>query len=571
MFLKRLSSVNIGILSRRQIHSTGSCYKNKRILKNLGISLQKGDISDDKLDDQRHHEHHDKQEEEMNKVNEIHKRVQEFYDSISMMTVDDLMIQQNLDQGKQFKSFPSEHYLDRKKIINSLPNEIDIFNTPLSQIERIYKELSKLDHDKSVHLKYYKRYLNNYFDPIIQLLQEFNGINEKFKLLRRNEIDNLSLNPNSYLYQENLFNLPYNVIGFDKSISGFPLRLGKHKVDDQSYPQEFIQDLQMFKKKIKVNKKDLDFFENNENTTNINPHHLMTPSEIMSLSDPSSGGDPKTNPAFNKIINLIYNELEVPKNFIIIKNINNFVQVNFNFLNKFNSIVETEINSLKNSLQKEIELILNENDKSNNLILFSPQLFKTNQFKLCDFMTDEENKNDTTKRATGSTTNSTPKPKPPGGNGNYLIINYNIKEFNMIPYNCLVSNYIKSDSQLYKQLFKIFLINLRDQLETLIRLKYFNNKSVFINNIHFKISNIIKYKLLKLFKSINLFSNKVDTSISFKPFDDKNFKRVYNYKSMTKLHRLDSTKRTSLRYKSKSRRTAYNFRLYDLQEISKDL
>ena len=245
--------------------------------------------------------------------------------------------------------------------------------------------------------------------------------------------------------------------------------------------------------------------------------------------------------------------------------------MNFNFLNKFNSIVETEINSLKNSLQKEIELILNENDKSNNLILFSPQLFKTNQFKLCDFMTDEENKNDTAKRATGSTTNSTAKPKPPGGNGNYLIINYNIKEFNMIPYNCLVSNYIKSDSQLYKQLFKIFLINLWDQLETLIRLKYFNNKSVFINNIHFKISNIIKYKLLKLFKSINLFSNKVDTSISFKPFDHKNFKRVYNYKSMTKLHRLDSTKRTSLRYKSKSRRTAYNFRLYDLQEISKDL
>ena len=62
--------------------------------------------------------------------------VQEAYETVAYMSVDDLEIQRNLDQGKQF-SFPSEHYLDRKKIIRSLPDEVDLFDLSGVNLEKI--------------------------------------------------------------------------------------------------------------------------------------------------------------------------------------------------------------------------------------------------------------------------------------------------------------------------------------------------------------------------------------------------------------------------------------------------
>ncbi|EGV63469.1 hypothetical protein CANTEDRAFT_123787 [Yamadazyma tenuis ATCC 10573] len=497
------------LCGKRFFQSTAVIYKakdaNKQALRNLGMSLQNGiknkqakneDIGIDDMDE----EHKDN-----------YKILQNYYDSISHMTTEDLLIQQNLDEGKQFRSFPSEHYLDRKNLIKNLPDEIDIFNTSLSKIEKIYKDLGKLDKDKSVQLKYYKRYLRNYSDPILRILQEFNGISDKFKMLRRNELDKLFLNPNSSLFNDNLFHLPYNVVGFDRSLSGFPLRTGKHRLTDICYPQEFIQDLQQCSPKVKLHKKDLDFVEYNENSISINPDDLIKPS----------------NAKIDKAMNLIYNELDVPKKFILMDDLGQYKILRFNFLNKFNSIVETEINTLKASLQKEIELILSSDNQSTNMLLFNHQFFKNNSFKLCDFLKD------TGRGSNGGATTS----------ANMLIISYNVKELNLIPYNYLTDKSTRSRRRLFNHIFKLFLINLTDQIETLIRMKYSNRKQVFVNNLNAKISNIIRFKLLNLFDRVNqLKTIPIDQSVVLKPYYNRSFKRLYNYTKIPgSLHRRSAT------------------------------
>lgn len=498
---------------RRLLHTTRSLYKakdaNKQALRNLGMALQK-DITKD-------HEQSQIEEQNHQDFKQNYKKLQSYYDSISHMPTEDLLIQQNFDEGKQFKSFPSEHYLDRKDLIRNLPDEIDIFNTPLSKIENIYKDLSKLDKDRSVQLKYYKRYLRNYSDPIVRIIQEFNGINDKFKLLRRGEIDKLYLNPNSSLFKDNLFGLPYNVVGFDRSISGFPLRTGRDKSTDISYPQEFIQDLQQCNPNIKIHKKDLDFIEYNKDSISIDPNDLLSPNNLK----------------YSKVMNLIYNELDVPKKFLLVDDVNEYKVLKFRFLNKYNSILETEINTLKSNLQKEIELILSSSSESNNLLLFNHQFFKTNSFKLCDFLKDDD-KN--TKK-----------------NANMLIISYNVKELNLIPYNYLIDKSRRSKKKLFNHLFKLFLINLQDQIETLNRIKYSNRKQVFKNSLNTKITNIIKFKLINLLDRVNQLEvlNAEDT-IVFKPFTTRNYKRLYNYNKVRA---------------STNRRSGTQFSLTDLEDI----
>lgn len=548
----------------RWFHASGVMFKpknqNDQLLSNLGASLQKGEIQEnndnnnDNGSNNNNNNNNNNSNDEGDKlvgIKDNYKKLQDYYNSISYMSIEDLMIQQNLDEGKQFKSFPSEHYLDRKQLLKDIPDEIDIRNTPLSKIHKIYKNLDKLDEDKTVHLKYYKRYLNNYADPIIHLLQEFNGINEKFKLLRRNELDSLSLNPGSYLYKENLFNLPYNVVGFDKSISGFPLRTGKHRLTDISYPQEFIQDLTTNKDKIKVHKKDLDFIEFNENSSSINPSNLISPHDSV-FNTPLQNHNQK----FDRFINLIYNELEVPKNFILVDNINDYKILKFRFLNKFNSILETEINTLKGSLQKEIELVLSSGNSSNNLLLFNQQFFKTNAFKLCDFLRDNDPSSANNNHSNGDGNESEAKGKNPGlPAANVLIISYNIKEFNLIPYNYLINKSRRTERKLFNHLYKLFLINLTDQIETLSRLKYSNKKQIFLNNLNVKISNTIKYKLMNLLHSINEFKTiPVDETVIFKPYGNKNFKRVYNYRTIPL---------------SRHKKSSFKMKLIDLEVLHK--
>lgn len=386
--------------------------------------------------------------------------IQEAYDTVAYMTVDDLAIQRNLDQGKQF-SFPSEHYLDRKKIIRNLPDEIDLFNSSSINLDMIYNDLQKLDQDKSVQLKYFKKYLRNYDDPINNLIQEFNGINSKFKSLRRNEITSLSLSPSAFYQKENMFNLPYNVIGFDRSISGLPLTSGKNKLSEACYPKEFIEDLQMYRKKIPVYKRDLNFLEFEKDSVNIDPKYL---------NKRPINNDYDAN--FNKFLDIIY-ENEVPEFTIHYENVKQY-----NLLPPLSEdlyeIFENEIFNLRSQLQTELKEHITKN--GSKIMLFANQEIKTNQYKLCEIL--KPNQLDTS---------------------SLLVINYNLKQFNVFPNYSLMLNSKRQVKNLSNHLFKLFLLNLEDQIETIIRIKYHtaDDMNKFMDELKATIKTTIKDKIIK--------------------------------------------------------------------------
>ncbi|KAG2734042.1 hypothetical protein G9P44_003567 [Scheffersomyces stipitis] len=439
------------------------------------------------------------QQENLNKLNDL-------YDTISHMTVDDLRIQQNLDQGRQLFSFNSQHCLNRKEIIRNLPDELDLFNPEeLRKIESIYDKLGKLDGDKTVQFKYFKRYLRKYDDPITVLIQQFNGISKKFKLLRRKEIDNLSLAPGAYLYNENLFNLPYNVVGFDRSISGLPLRNGKHRLVDRCYPQEFVEDLQMYRTKIPIHKRDLDFIEMDENSTNVDPSKILKSNQLANkeLSGNINGNELSKPDQINNYLNSIYHQLEVPKNSILIDSVDNY-----NSLDLHNDVViriENEVLLMKKTLQHEIESHM-KSSLNSRFLMYSNQELKHNQFKLCET------------HSTNSVNSSS-----------LLIINYHLKEFSMIPNYSIILNSIRQQNKLRNHLYKIFLINLEDQIDTLFRIKYYNDRDMnkFMKRIVQNIGNVIKFKLLKLFKPLYVKGDY--DAVIYNPYLNKSncFKRVY--------------------------------------------
>lgn len=457
--------------------------KSKQLLKTLGMNLQKGKIQKE-----------DTPVVNVSNANNDQKNIMnQYYDTISHMTSEDLHIQLNLDEGRQLFLYPSDHFLNRKQILRSLPNEIDIFDKNID-LDDIYYKLSQLDKDETVHMKYFKRYLVNYYDPIVLLLQKFNGIDKKFKLLRRKEIDNLSLSVGSYLYHENLFNLPYNVVGFDRSITGLPLTKNQSKL----YPQEFIEDLQMFRKKIPVHKRDLDFIEFDEMSKNIDPSNLNKNSLKSFINE----------------LNLL-----VPENSILIDSVDNYQTIDLNQNIVFK--LEQEILNFKKSLQTEIEYLMQKNGVMKSILLFSSSDLKFNNWKLYEKFTNNHD--------------------------NLFIINYRIKHFNPIPNYALILRLVHQKPLLKKYLLKLFIINLQDQIELLIKLKYYRQRDSekFMKKTINSINNIIKFKLVNLFKPI-LIPGNYDALI-YCPYKNSPFKRIYWLRNIT----INKKRKSAIRIKWK--------------------
>lgn len=432
----------------------------RNALRSLGNSLLKGEVK--------------------NQAQEATSEIQQIYESISHMTSEDVQIQHNLDQGAQFQTFDSDHYLDRKRLIREIPDEIDIFTASDEEIKRTYDNLDQLDKDKSVQFKYYKRYLKRYDDPVSHLIQLFNGIDSKFKMLRRREIDNLSLSPGSFYYKENLLSNPYNVVGFDRSISGFPLRSGKNKLDS-SYPQEFIEDLQMYRKKIPVQKRDLDFIEPEEAPYNVDPSRLTrhNKSEMDSILDD------------------INHEMTATRNTFSIRSIRDYQPIPIR--NSLQASIEREILEMKLQLQKEIEATMT--TKGSRLLMFNQDEIRTNFYKFCEA-----------------------KSFKPASGSSLIIVNYNIRELSILPPFYFTMNSRKQQRGVHRHLMKLFMINLEDQIDTLMRIKYQNDSDIskFMKKLANNIRKVISTKLSEVFEKKVL---DVD-AVVYKPLLDKPFKRI---------------------------------------------
>lgn len=543
-----LSSLQRGLRQHaphvRNFHSTSVVAKDeksKQVLKNLGLSLQKGNINSEESESQEppeepKHEAQEEPREEPHKAQAKPKkalppniklrpvsvedkkallegegrpndtsnegeisRMNDLYDTISHMTTNDLTIQKNFDDGRQFFSYDSQHYLDRKAIIRGLPEEIDILNpSHMERLDDIYLDLDRLDRDKSVQLKHL-RSNKKYDDQVTNLIQEFNGISKKFRLLRRNELDMFHLGKDFRLFNANISNLPYNVVGFDKSISGFPLR---PTLQEAHFPQEFVEDLQMFKTVIPIHKRDLDIVENDESVCNVDPR------KVQWFKDQQAKMASTKGEAADKM-SLMYDSIfESPKNTVSIDSIDAYNSLT---LNKDIVIrIENEILLMRKSLQNEIETCI-KTPVSSNILLYRNQSIQSNQFRLCE-------------------TSSKTSPE----SQSLIIVNYHLKEFNLIPNYAHILNSVRQRKNLRNHIYKLFLLNIEEEIETLIRIKYFKSYDMnkFMKKLVKNIGHVIKFKLTKLFKPLQTLADAAaekHDALVFNPYADKarNFKRIY--------------------------------------------
>ncbi|WPK23025.1 hypothetical protein PUMCH_000249 [Australozyma saopauloensis] len=234
------------IQPKRLFRSTVSLHRSsyKKQLARLGEALQRGGIlkqkpnlnpeSDPKLDEE---------ETEPNSALarcslKYKSELGESYSAIVQMSREDIDLQANLTKGSQWGSVLPLHFKDRTAAYRSIPHSFDVLTTPWGEIKRIYKTFDELDHDNTF---FHKALVQNKAPPSRNRVREQNDFYQRCKQLRRDE------QPRSLLTGEQITKAlyPYNVMGFDRSAMGFPLRATQAVYENGKpiYPKEFIEDL----------------------------------------------------------------------------------------------------------------------------------------------------------------------------------------------------------------------------------------------------------------------------------------------------------------------------------------
>ncbi|CAK9441775.1 uncharacterized protein LODBEIA_P56430 [Lodderomyces beijingensis] len=542
--------------------------KSKQMLKNLGINLQKGNINEsndengtnndsnnknnsknssssssssskDGVDDDVHGVADEQQIPEPS-ISTEQQMIQEqdlndCFDSLSRMSTRDLVFQIGLDgKGQPFMSFANPHWVDSRMILRSVPDTLDLFDkSNMDQVEEIYEKLSQLDSNPQMHQKYLKRFFYDSHNDLMLLGQTLRGISSKFKQLRRNELDKFVPESASYEYISDKMKHPYNVVGFDRSLTGMPLRRLEN-VEAGVYPREFIQDLPAFDNKIQLKKLDLNFPEI-DSSINIDPA-IATP--LKDLYDyenknfnPRSGKDNigggiwanSNDVAQQQMHKAVHESLStkmgLPRNYIPVENCAKYRRLKLNN-HQITNRIEQEIRIMKKLLTDEIKTTI---ESSNAMLLSTNENYhrdhiKSNQFILCEI-----------KNLVSGTF-------------------YIWKSFSILPVYFLLPLTKRREKLLANHLCKLFLINLEDKINILFRIKYDHarDEQKFMKTLLKNIGHTIRFRLWRYFKinkrSISTratsFSSNIQLplvksnlrkkqAVVYAPYTDSCYKRIY--------------------------------------------
>lgn len=192
---------------------------------------------------------------------------------LGYMSKNDIEIQHAFDQGRQFGSTALGLVMKRTVAAESLPDEIDLVETPWAEIERVYKTLAELDNDSGVHHKYKKRLL---IDTTSLIAVRRRKLNDMCRMARRDE------RPPPQLFDHSLGQALdsvylYNVVGFDCSLSGAPLMGAKSLFKNKStpFPKELLADCRPFETKVPIHKKEVNFMEDDALEETIMPQDAL--------------------------------------------------------------------------------------------------------------------------------------------------------------------------------------------------------------------------------------------------------------------------------------------------------
>lgn len=452
------------------------------------------------------------------------------FESYAVLSKQEFLFQMGLDGDKPFMSFHNPNYIDSKRILRNLPDQIDALNPEdMKRVEEIYNELQKLDSNPALHEKFLKRYFYDYDNDLMKLGQYIRGINSKFKMLRRNESE--KFNPESMIheYVNDKFKHPYNVVGFDRSLIGMPLR--PNTMEKKTVlPREFVQDLPVFDSKINLKKFDLNFTEK-DGCINIDPTFVTPLKELYDYENKNysgggggggSGGiySPSAkSPAQQATHAYLTSKLGLPRYNIQIDDTEDYNRLKLNN-HQITNRIEQEIRVMKKSLLEEIRTTV----ESSNAHLMSSDThndyIKSNQYILCAIKEELR--------------------------GTIYIW----KSFSILPVHFMLPLTKRRERLLINHLFKLFLINIEDKIEILFKIKYDRARDTqkFMKNIIKNIGHVIKFRLWRYFKttknslnassaaatissSIQLpllktnFQNK--QAVIYSPFAKSPFKRIY--------------------------------------------
>lgn len=456
----------------------------KKQLKNLGSILLQGkvgDAQDRKLTDLDLESQLPKQPSQLAldiTVKENIDELEDCFEKVAFMTKDDIAIQENFDQGGQFGSFPSEHFFDRRELIRSLPDEVDLLETPWEEIERVYKLLEKLDVDRSVHAKYLKKFGIDDND-LITRLRMGNNLRDMCSSGRRGEKYEISKGLERVfkkLYQ-------YNVVGFDRSLVGVPLRGGKNNLKKNAseespadaFPTELIRDMRPFDTKVPVHKVDVNFLDDDLLKESISPFDAkpLPPEDLL-----RDVGKP-----------------------IFLDTIDNYRKVEHPSM-EFLTRIEKETILLKDALYLEItrKMIPTGTD----VITFNSQKLKTNEYVIAS-------KDHDATTISGPTTS------------------YRFKQFDLVPIYGMLLSTVKHYNNLYKHLFRVILINLDEHVDVLTRIKYTlaRESNSFMRKLYARIHKAVSDKLMPLALKSRIQVPKQYNAVLHKHILCGNFLRIY--------------------------------------------
>lgn len=368
--------------------------------------------------------------------------LEDSFEKVAFMTKDDIAIQENLDGGRQFGGFAPLHFFDRRELIRSLPDEVDMQSTPWTEIDRVYRLLERLDRDAAVHAKYLKKFGIHDHD-LVTKFRLGNNLRDMCQAGRRGE---------KYEVPKGLERVfrklyRYNVVGFDRSLVGVPLRSGKHAVEpgrgDYGVPAELIRDMRPFDTKVPVHKMDVNYLDEDQLKESISPF------------------DPKPLAAEEML-----RDVGKP---IFFDSIEQYRKVGHPAVEVLDRI-EKETLQLKDALYLEMARKM---APGADAVGFNSPRVKTNEWVVAA-------------RAHDATTVSGP------------TTSYQFRQFDLVPVYGVVLATVKHYNRLYRHLFRVILINMADHVDVLTRVKYRlpHEADAFMRKLYGKIHRVVAHRLM---------------------------------------------------------------------------
>lgn len=463
-----LLSPNWPMISLRAFSTSLSRPRNKERLKRLGSILQKGKVTPSDPLPPTPTSTNALQDCVARHIDDINKS----FDTVGYMSRDDITIQENLDGNAQFGTYPSQHFLNRKRVIRSLPDEIDLLETPGAEVDRIFNDISRLDADPALHAKQMKQYSIQYRD-LITRYRIGRNLHDWCRAGRRGErfaplraMDRTFAN----LYE-------YNVVGFDRSILGVPLRPHSMPSSPETrcpFPKELISDIRPFETKVPVHKKDANKADPEQMRECVTPYDLRSLPEYAALREEG-----------------------IP---IMVDDVDDYQNLEHDL---FHLVSQLEKAVLELRDQLDLEITQRRMLTGGSLVGFSARKVKTSEFVLVSKTRDYS----FMRRRVGL---------------------YDYRHFDMLPvYGFLLSTY-KHHNLLYKHLFKVLLINLDEHIDVLMRIKYQlpDDAQNFLRKLYGQINLVIKLKMLPQAHFHRMKMSQDFDAVVFKRIRSLNFLRI---------------------------------------------